>query len=331
MNNTNNNHNSENSNNKNINTYELYNNILLDFYNDVKDNFNIIKYENTDKVAIIIEPRMNMLYVHAVIYNFIYFMNPQGWNFIIYCNVKELDNETKLKFFNCELIQIDENLLYKDYTKNTYNLSIDNYNKILLDINFWNSIPEPYENILIFQSDCIMYTMFNDYWLNYDYAGANYDYSIININDNETNKRFYVNNKSIFSGGINGGFSIRKRKAMIECIENVSWGYIQNYRQELFNLLKLKEIEIDEKNKFTLLTPINILVKNEDVFFTHACEILRKKIPDVIHRHLLAIETSYCNNTTVYHGWNKNYHTYDKAIHLLSLSPLFSKYVERYR
>jgi hypothetical protein len=257
-------------------------------------------------------------------------MNPHGWNFIIYCNLKELDNEIKLKFLNCELKQINEELLYKDYNKNTYNISIDNYNKFLLDINFWKSISENYENIVIFQSDCIMYTMFNDYWINYDYAGANYDCSIIIANDNETKKHFYVNNKSIFSGGINGGFSIRKRKTMIECIENISWGYIQNYRQELFNLLKINEILIDEKTNNKILYPINIFIKNEDIFFTHACEILRKKMPDIIHRHLLAIETSYCNNTSVYHGWNKNYHSYDKAIHLLSCSPLFSKYVNKY-
>jgi hypothetical protein len=307
---------------------EIYNNILIDFYNDIKKNFNIIKYENTNNVAIIIEPRINLPYVQAVIYNFIYFMNPNGWNFIIYCNLKELDNETKKLFFNCELKQLDEELIYRDYNTQTYNISIDNYNKILLDINFWKSISERYENISIFQSDCIMYTMFNDYWLNYDYAGANYDYSI--IVDNNIKKTFYINNKSIFSGGINGGFSIRKRKTMIECIENISWGYIQNYRQELFNILKISEFFVDETTNNKILSPINIFIKNEDIFFTHACEILRKKMPDSIHRHLLAIETSYCNNTCVYHGWNKNYHSYEKAIHLLSSSPLFSKYVDKY-
>jgi hypothetical protein len=303
---------------------QLYNDILIDFYNDVKDNFNIIKYDNTNKVAIIIEPRMNIEYVHAVIYNFIYFMNPQGWNFIIYCNLKELANETKLKFFNCEFKQIDESFLFKN--NGTQNISIESYNKILLDINFWKSIPEKYENITIFQSDCIMYSMFNDLWINYDYAGANYHYT---VGTNKTDKLFYINNQSIFNGGINGGFSMRKRNTMIECIENISWGYIHNYRNELFNLLKIKEIEYAE-NDMKVLSPIDIAIKNEDVFFTHACEILRKNMPDNICRNLLAIESYYCNQANVYHGWNKNYHSKESAITLLSNSPLFSKYIKKY-
>lgn len=306
---------------------ELYKNILINFYNDMKDKINIINHKNTTNVAIIIEPRINLSYTQAVIYNFIYFMNTEEekWNFIIYCNLKEIDSNIKSIFKNCELKQIDESILKMDNCENTntntYNISIDDYNKMLLDINFWKNIPEYYKNVCIFQSDCIMFSMFNNYWLNYDYAGANYDYSTI------INNRIIINNKSIFSGGINGGFSIRKRETMIECIEKISWGYIQNYRQELFNLLKIKEFVEDENNN-KILSPINIFIKNEDIFFTHACEILRKKMPDTINRHLLAIETSFCNNTSVYHGWNKNYHTYDKAIYLLSMSPLFSKYIK---
>lgn len=314
--------------NKLTETNELYNNILIDFYNDKKDKIKIIHHTNTNNVAIIIEPRINLIYTHAVIYNFIYFMNTETekWNFIIYCNLKELEENIKLVFKNCEFKQIDENILIKDIENNTYNISIDNYNKLLMDIKFWNDIPQHYDNICIFQSDCIMFSMFNNFWLNYDYSGANYDYSRI-VDKNNTS--FFVNNKSIFSGGINGGFSIRKRKVMIECIERITWGYIQNYRQELFNLLKIDEVMTDE-NKNKILSPINIFIKNEDIFFTHACEILRKKMPDPINRHLLAIETSFCNNTSVHHGWNKNYHSYDNAIYLLSISPLFSKYVKKY-
>lgn len=307
---------------------ELYNNILLDFYNDMRDKIKPIYYSDSKNVAIIIEPRINLIYTQAVIYNFIYFMNTEEekWNFIIYCNLKDLEENIKLIFNNCNFKQINENFLDKDIDNNTYNISIDNYNKILLDIEFWRDIPFQYDNVCIFQSDCIMFSMFNNFWLNYDYSGANYDYSRI-IDKN--NISLFINNKSIFSGGINGGFSIRKRSIMIECIERITWGYIQNYRQELFNLLKINEFMFDENNN-KILAPINIFIKNEDIFFTHACEILRKKIPDSINRHLLAIETSFCNNTSVYHGWNKNYHSYDNAIYLLSMSPLFSKYIQPY-
>jgi hypothetical protein len=65
---------------------------------------------------------------------------------------------------------------------------------------------------------------------------------------------------------------------------------------------------------------------NEDVFFTGACELLRKTIPDKIHRRFLAIEMDQQVNTCVYHGWDKNYHSFEMAVELLKRSPLFWRY-----
>jgi hypothetical protein len=67
---------------------------------------------------------------------------------------------------------------------------------------------------------------------------------------------------------------------------------------------------------------------NEDIFFTFACEILQKKMPDIEHRKRLSIEfeeTIYYdilptpnNIPAVYHGWNKNYHSIDIAKYFIS-------------
>ena len=66
------------------------------------------------------------------------------------------------------------------------------------------------------------------------------------------------------------------------------------------------------------------LKKNEDVFFTYACEMLHKNIPDVIHRSFLAIEAIYNPDTCVYHGWHYNYHSIELAQHLLNKSIIFT-------
>ena len=62
---------------------------------------------------------------------------------------------------------------------------------------------------------------------------------------------------------------------------------------------------------------------NEDVFFTSACEMLHKQMPDIFHCSKLAIEAYYCEDTSVYHGWNKNHHSREQAIKLLLKTELF--------
>jgi hypothetical protein len=138
--------------------------------------------------------------------------------------------------------------------------------------------------------------MFQEYFSDlYDYSGGN----------------FYIKEDiSYFYGGVNGGFSLRNKNTMLECIEKITWEKIGEYRK-----------------KMGLIEPIK--KRNEDVFFTHACEILLKFVPDKFHRVLLAIESDIFLNTSVFHGWNrkKNYHPMDIALMLLTQSPLFSKYI----
>ncbi len=276
-------------------TAELYKRILLETptYKELIVNHNT----QSDKLAIIIDPRYDEL-MESVIENFMYFMNPQGWNLMI-ISWKGHKKTVTTRFPNCIFIGIDDNKIYMN-ERGEPNISIDSYNSILLDVDFWNGLSSEY--ICIFQKDCIMFKMFPEYFLNYDFCGASW----------------YTKDVSLFNGGINGGFSLRKRSAMISCIENITFDVIEEYRR---NTLYNPSVIFKGINRELLKLPLK---KNEDVFFTYACEILHKMIPDDIHRSFLAIEAFYNPDTCVYHGWQHNYHNKEMAKLLLKKSTLFS-------
>ena len=269
--------------------------MLLKLNNPTFINNNKIEYyENSNKLAIIIDPRFDEV-MEAVIRNFLFFMNPHGWNLMIlsYSKYKDIIKE---KFPNCIFRSIKDDVIEFDEI-NIPNISIDTYNKILLSKTFWSSLPA--NNIVIFQKDCIMYKMFDNFFENmYHFSGANY---------------YRPEDSSFYFGGINGGFSIRNRNAMIECIEKITWEKIEEYRKYMFKTHDIKEKDIQNKN--------------EDVFFTHACEMLLKSVPDKFNRSLLAIEVDLNIQTCVFHGWQWSYHNIDFAKAILLQSPLFSRFI----
>jgi hypothetical protein len=236
--------------------------------------------------AMIIEPRFDDLTEH-VIYNFMHFLNPLGWNLII-VSYSGYNQRIQQKYPYALVFDIGDKHIYFD-DSGTPNISIDSYNMIMLDVDVWRQLPG--ETIIVFQRDCIMFREFPSYFTLYDYAGAN----------------FHVDNQSPLFGGINGGFSIRKREAMIECLERVSWDDIFQYRTKMAS---------SSENEH--------LLKNEDVFFTHACEILRKVVPDTYSRTFLCLENDFNPDASVIHGWNKGYTTYENLTVLLKASLLFS-------
>lgn len=150
------------------------------------------------------------------------------------------------------------------------NMNQNMYNQLLLDPWFWWHLPE--EHVFIFQTDCILFGNDLAPWLKYDYCGANY---------------FHPRDVAPITGGIQGGLSLRRKSVMLECIQKVSWQSIQYYRtfhgyEGLSNL-------------------------HEDVFFTHACEILKKKVPPVERRKLFSIEAEYWDKPLGHHGTTKPY------------------------
>jgi hypothetical protein len=267
-------------------TQDIYEDVLLTYLNDISLNKpTVYFYPESTNTAVIIDPRYSKL-MEAVIRNFMHFMNPEGWNLKI-VSYSGYETQIKRDFPNCIFEAIDENVIVKDAT-GTPNITIDTYNSILKSISFWE---KQSEQVAIFQTDCLMFHMFPSYFTVYDFAGARYGGTACGP----------------FYGGINGGFSLRKRDAMIDCIRNVSFQRMCHYN-------------ISVKNHPDVL--------NEDVFFTHACEILKKLVPDVFHRSLLSIECDYNPNTSIIHAWNKSFHSPKMTLELLKNSPLFSKYIQ---
>ncbi len=274
---------------------ELYKYSLLE--NTIYKGFSPEYNNGTNKLAIIIDPRYDAL-MEAVIANFMYCMNPFGWNLLI-VSWKGHQSNIMLRFPNCTFLPIDSNKININ-DKGEPNITIDSYNSILMDLDFWKGLPS--NHICIFQKDCIMFKMFPEYFLNYDFCGASW----------------HTKNVSLFNAGINGGFSLRKRDTMIECLEYVNYNMIEEYR---IDAAKNKSIIFKTIRHDFLQSSLN---KNEDVFFTYACEMLHKYIPDVIHRSCLAIEAIYNPDTCVYHGWHHNYHSIELAQHLLNKSIIFT-------
>jgi hypothetical protein len=340
-----------------MNSIQIYETVFLNLYNDheFKKSQHIAYYPNSAKTAVIVDSRFNPL-MESVIRNFMHFLSPHEWNL---CIVSYSNYETQIKsiFPNCIFKEMDEKYIY--FKDNIPNITISSYNKMFLDANFWKELPG--EHFLFFQTDCIMYKMFDDSFLDYDYCGAN-----------------YYNEQSVFYGGLNGGCSLRKKKAMIDCIENTIHMYTSGSKgkspHDTFDMMHaaiqtLVEYKIDV---LSLMTKHNRLIKhddqiyselnhlkqfvstnelfncrpfyvsalgkygdeqtntngiNEDVFFSHVCELLLKSVPDKIHRTFFAIEVDYNINTCFYHGWNKNYQSVDEAIQIIKHSPFLCKYL----
>jgi hypothetical protein len=275
---------------------ELYKRALLE--NTIYKRFDVKHNRGSDWLAIIIDPRYDPL-MEAVIENFMYLMNPNGWNLLI-VSWKGHRNTIMNRFPNCFFSPIDNDKIYMN-EKGEPNITIDSYNAILMDLDFWKGLPSDY--ICIFQKDCIMLKMFPEYFIHYDFCGASW----------------HMKDVSLFNEGINGGFSLRKRVAMIECLEQVTYDMIEDYRNDA---RQNKSVIFKRVNHEFLRAPLK---KNEDVFFTYACEILHKVIPDVIHRSFLAIEAVYNPDACVYHGWHYNYHNVEMAQLILGNSTVFGK------
>lgn len=256
----------------------------------------------SNKTAVIVDPRYDEL-MESVIKNFMYYMGPKDWNLLIISS-SIYKNKIQETFPNALFLKIDESMIYYD-SELIPNINIATYNKIFLSQQFWDSMPT--EHIAIFQKDCIMFKMFDESFLNYDFAGANV---------------YVPRTKTFFSGTINGGFSLRKKSAMLDCLKKIDIQKINNYIKQMKTILP-------ENNSFIQTEYDSSL--NEDVFFIFACEILQKTMPDIYNRINLSIEFEEMiyynivpeNGAAVYHGWNKNYHSANVAKHFLSKSEYF--------
>lgn len=250
-----------------------------------------IRHTKCDKIALIVEPRFDLI-CEAVIQNFMHFLNPLGWNLCI-ISYSGFHERIAAKYDYAHIFDIGaKHISFND--RGEPNINIESYNAILMDIELWKRLP--CEHVLVFQRDCIMFNVFSQHFLEYHFAGAN-----------------YYNNAAPLYGGINGGFSLRRRATMVECLEKITWADIEKYRSER----KYSAIHLQPLDK-----------KNEDVFFTHACEILCKMVPDILNRTFLALETDFNPSASVYHGWDKGFLPINAIQTLLKSSPYFEKHAE---
>lgn len=271
-------------------------------------------HPRSDKIAVIMDPRYDQL-MEAVIRNFMYFMNKEGWNLMIFSHHSHKEQITK-DFPTCLFAPIDD----KWMIPGQISMTTGSYNKIFTTKSFWESIPSTH--IAIFQKDCVMYKMFDEsHFLQYDFAGANFHHPMA---------------EAFMSGGINGGFSLRNKHAMIECIESLSWDAIIEYNKRMRATMREFASNLPStasvSHVLTRSSPeYHLETFHEDVYFVNACEILRKRIPDPVHRDDLAIEalTNWNKdyNPSVFHGWDKNYQDLSMARKILEKSPFFFKYI----
>ena len=93
---------------------------------------NIVWHPNSEKVAIIMDPRYDNIMV-GVIKNFMHHLNPHGWNLVIITHEKYVDS---IEFPGSMVLGISEKRIkYKD---DEPNIDIATYNEILMSKEFWD-------------------------------------------------------------------------------------------------------------------------------------------------------------------------------------------------
>lgn len=228
----------------------------------IEDDFKFTYNKQNNKVAVIVEPR-----------------NHPFFDLVVYNVMNYLDNEWNLHIFS-----YDEEYVKSLFKGSTYrftklsqtNLNVNEYNSLFQSTLFWNTINE--ETILIFQTDSFILnpTVNIDNFLNYPFIGGIYKY----IKNNSIN--LCGSPKMNFS--INGGFSLRKKSVMIECIQKVNKEDIIEYRKKL-----------NMNNEYYMNT--NII--GEDTFFQNALDLLNYKLPKPVQC------INFCSNLC-FGGFNKN-------------------------
>lgn len=180
-------------------------NYCLNIYNKTKFS------ENGKYAAILLESRFDENY-SLLLKQISRFLN-SDWSVILYVTEQVYD-----KYLHC-IKDINNTIQVKilEYKLN----NVKDYNNILLDINFWNRLID-YENVLIFQTDTMIYRYGIEIFLKYDYIGAPWP--------KELNTITQVGN---------GGLSLRNVKATIDCLLNLDSIKINKYEQYDINQERL--------------------------------------------------------------------------------------------
>jgi len=225
--------------------------------------------KNSSKIAVIVEPRKHPL-VEAVIRNVMYYLGEE-WDLQVFGTADTRNLLTDIfPDWKYTFIELSQN-----------NLNAYTYSQLLKTINFWEQIPG--ENILIFQTDSFILnldnlTLWNKY-LQYAFVGAPHN---IHLNTPK-------------GVGYNGGFSLRRKSAMIECLSKISQNAVDQYR----TLYKLR------------------IGFSEDVYFYTASELLGLPLPSMEEAKIFCIQDGNFYPTPIaLHGF---YHDYLNIHHITTL------------
>jgi len=147
--------------------------------------------------AIIIEPREHLA-LSFVLQTFANVLS-KDWNFIIFYGIN--------KSFIDEIMDgvlVQHKTRFTFISLNVDNLTINDYNQLLMSRDFYEHIPT--ETFLIFQTDTIIFEKHKhllDLFLEYDYVGAPWDHKV----------------RDQFYNVGNGGLSLRKKTKMLAILE----------------------------------------------------------------------------------------------------------------
>ena len=145
---------------------------------------------NTNNETVFIE-FCNMKHIEYLIRNMI--LTLPNWSHTVICGNNNIENIKKYNIHpNLKIINLGKN-----------NLDRKEYNKLLLTEDFWNNFIG--EKLLIYQSNTIIFHNNINQFLEYDYVGALWT-------------RKYNNLTKVG----NGGFSLRSKKIMLECLNKVN-------------------------------------------------------------------------------------------------------------
>lgn len=97
--------------------------------------------------------------------------------------------------------------------------SVQDYNTIMLDIDFWKQFSAMYKKVLIFQTDTMIFKYGLEQYMKYDYIGSPWPLDF-----------------DLAKGVGNGGFSLRTIQAMIKCLEKKDKIKIPPYKNSEENL-----------------------------------------------------------------------------------------------
>lgn len=150
---------------------------------------------NSNKMAIIIEPRRNPLFEY-VVRNAAFYLDNK-WMLRVYHGTENAD-------FVREKLQSCHNVKYVNL--GVENVSIEGLNRILMSIGFWKKIDT--ENVLIFQTDSLLLRKGIDAFLDYDFVGAPW---------HQENEVYKYTDLKLRVG--NGGLSLRRTASMLEALQ----------------------------------------------------------------------------------------------------------------